>query len=281
MRLKACFQLIRPSQWLKNLMIFFPPFLSGSLFHSGMPLKGVLPFVAFCCASSSVYIFNDLCDLDKDKLHPRKKSRPLAAGHVSSNASKALYCGFLTIALAAGWSVSKLFLLYVVIYLALMFAYSLKLKEMPIFDIFCISLGFVLRLYGGGEAFGVYVSDWLFLSVFLLALFLSVGKRYSEKRILGELAGEHRATLETYPPGFLESAMYLSGSAVLVTYAMYAIAKPLMVYTVPLCVFGLLRYLMHIKSGGGGEPAENLIKDPTLLMVALLWVAMVGLSVYR
>lgn len=281
MSLLLLIKITRPKQWIKNLMVFFPPFLSGSLFHAGMLEKGGLPFLAFCCASSASYIFNDLRDQDRDVLHPRKKLRPLAAGEVSGGAAKVLLLVLFAAALLTGWLVSPLFLLYVAIYLTISFAYSMKLKHLPIFDVFCISLGFVLRLYGGGEAFGVYVSDWLFLSVFLLSLFLSVGKRYSEQRILGETAGDHRSTLEAYPEGFLESAMYLSGSAVLITYAMYAIATPLMVYTVPLCVFGLLRYLMHIKAGGEGDPAETLLRDPVLLMVGVLWVLMVGLSVYR
>ncbi len=274
----ALIKLIRPKQWIKNLMVFFPPFLSGSLFHEGVLAKGVVPFLAFCCASSASYIFNDIQDRGRDALHPRKKQRPLATGEVSVRSAFSLLLLLLSAALLLGYSVSPLFLLYVVIYLAVSGAYSMLLKHLPIFDIFVISFGFVLRLYGGGEAFGVYVSDWLFLSVFLLALFLSVGKRYSEQRMLDDAAGAHRSTLDAYPVGFLEGAMYLSGSAVLITYAMYAINRPLMVYTVPLCVFGLLRYLMHIKSGGEGDPAETLLKDPTLLVVGILWAVMVGVS---
>ena len=281
MSLLPLIKITRPKQWIKNLMVFFPPFLSGALFHPGMLSKGFVPFMAFCFASSTAYIFNDLQDLSQDVLHPRKRLRPLASGEVFAGPAKALLLVLLAAAMLLGWSVSPLFLLYIVIYLAISFAYSVRLKHLPIFDVFCISFGFVLRLYGGGEAFGVYVSDWLFLSVFLLALFLSVGKRYSEQLLLGDSAGDHRSTLEAYPTGFLEGAMYLSGSAVLITYAMYAITTPLMVYTVPLCVFGLLRYLMHIKAGGEGDPAETLLKDPTLLLIGVLWVITVGLSVYR
>jgi 4-hydroxybenzoate polyprenyltransferase len=274
-------KIARPKQWIKNLMVFFPPFLGGALISPGIFAKGLVPFLAFCCASSTAYVFNDLKDLKRDTLHPRKKLRPLAAGDVTPGAAKCLFFLLLTTAFILGWSVSPWFFFYVVIYLIISFAYTLYLKQLPIFDVFCISLGFVLRLYGGGEAFGVYVSDWLFLSVFLLALFLSVGKRFSEQRILGVSAGTHRSTLEVYPEGFLESTMYLSGATVLITYAMYAITTPLMVYTVPLCAFGLLRYLMHVKAGGDGDPAEMLLKDSTLFTVALLWVIMVGLSVYR
>jgi 4-hydroxybenzoate polyprenyltransferase len=281
MKLNAYFRLLRIRQWLKNLMIFFPPFLSGSLLYSGVLAKGALPFLAFCFASSSAYIFNDLCDVNKDVLHPRKKLRPLPSGDVAVGVAKCLLFILLVVAVLLGRAVSPLFLLYIVIYLVMSFAYSVHLKHLPIFDVFCISFGFVLRLYGGGEAFDVYVSDWLFLSVFLLAIFLSVGKRYSEQCILGGAAGDHRSTLDIYPAGFLENAMSLTGSAVLITYAMYAIATPLMVYTVPLCAFGLLRYLMHIKAGGDGDPAETLLKDPVLLVVGILWVVTVGLSVYR
>ena len=281
MNILSMIKVIRPKQWIKNLMVFFPPFFGGVLVSPDIVSKGFVPFLAFCCASSTAYIFNDLRDRNHDALHPRKKMRPIAAGDITIGTAKIQLFILLTAALLLGWSVSPLFLLFVVIYLAISFAYSVALKNLPIFDVFCISFGFVLRLYGGGEAFGVFVSDWLFLSVFLLAVFLSVGKRYSEQRLLGDSAGEHRSTLGLYPEGFLESAMYLTGSAVLVTYAMYAIAIPLMVYTVPLCVFGLLRYLMHIKAGGEGDPAETLLKDPTLFVVGILWVVMVGVSVYR
>lgn len=281
MNMLAMIKLLRLKQWIKNLMVFFPPFLSGALSHPGTFAKGVIPFLAFCCASSAMYIFNDLKDVKQDALHPRKKHRPLVSGAVSKTSASSLLIIFLAVALILAYWVSSLFLLYLVLYLVVLAAYSLKLKNLPVFDVFCISFGFVLRLYGGGEAFNVYVSDWLFLSVFLLAIFLSVGKRYSELRILGDLAGDHRITLKIYPDGFLESALYLSGSAVLLTYAMYAIATPLMVYTVPLCVFGLLRYLMNIQAGGEGDPAETLLRDPVLMMVGILWALMVGLSVYR
>jgi len=281
MSLIPLIKIVRPKQWIKNLMVFFPPFLSGALAHSGMAAKGLVPFLVFCCASSATYIFNDLQDRAQDALHPRKKSRPLVTGEITVRTAKGLLVVLLLSSILLGWSVSWLFLLYVVIYLLLSLAYSMRLKHLPIFDVFCISFGFVLRLYGGGEAFGVYISDWLFLSVFLLSLFLSVGKRYSEQCILGTAAGEHRRSLDAYPEGFLESAMYLSGAAVLITYSMYAISTPLMVYTVPLCVFGLLRYLMRIKAGGEGDPAETLLKDTTLLIVGILWAIMVGFSVYR
>ena len=236
--------------------------------------------MAFCCASSGAYIFNDLKDLRQDALHPVKCRRPLASGRVSRPLAVGLLALLLPLAGLLAWRVSPLFLMYLGLYVGISCAYSLWLKNWALFDIFCISFGFVLRLYAGGEAFGVYISDWLFLTVFLLAVFLSFGKRYSERSTLGAQAGEHRRTLEEYPPGFLESGLYLSGSAVLVTYAFYATSRPLLVYTVPLCMFGLLRYLLRIKAGGGGDPTEALLKDPLLCLTGALWALLVGWIIY-
>ncbi|PLX83448.1 MAG: decaprenyl-phosphate phosphoribosyltransferase [Desulfuromonas sp.] len=281
MMLYCYFRLLRPRQWLKNLMIYFPPFLSGALQHPGMLSRGILPLIAFCCASSASYILNDLCDVENDTHHPKKRTRPIASGEVSRNHAIVFLIVLLILAGFLSWSISPLFLGYVLLYLSITFTYSFKLKQLPIFDVFSISFGFVLRLYSGGEVFDVYVSDWLFLSVFLLSLFLSIGKRCGEQKILGDAAPSHRSALAHYPDGFLESAMYLTGAAVLITYAMYAISTPLLVYSVPLCVFGLLRYLLNVKSGGRGEPVDALLKDPVLFMVGFLWVVMVGLSVYQ
>jgi decaprenyl-phosphate phosphoribosyltransferase len=272
--------LARPRQWLKNLMVFFPPFLSGSLFHSQSIAGVILPILSFCLASSSTYIVNDIFDIDQDACHPEKSRRPLSAGEVSRKLALSLAVLFLVASLVLAWRVTQTFLLYVILYLGFSYAYSFRLKHVPIFDVFCISTGFVLRLFGGGAAFRVNISHWLFLSVFLLSVFLSFGKRYSEQCCLGELGGTHRRTLDEYPEGFLEAAMYLSGATVLVTYSLYVINRPLLVYTVPLCLFGLLRYLMIIKSGGEGDPTAALTKDMPLLFVSILWSLTVSMSIY-
>jgi 4-hydroxybenzoate polyprenyltransferase len=273
-------KLLRPLQWTKNLLLLFPPFLSGALFHEGMLSRAIIPIAAFCCAASSGYVFNDLRDLNQDIHHPSKRHRPLASGRLNKTAAKVLFLMLLGLSLALAWQLSSVFLMYLVLYFLVSVAYTTLFKNWAILDIFFISFGFVLRLYGGGEAFSVYISDWLFLSVFLLAVFLSFGKRYSERHNLGEVAVVHRRTLAEYPPGFLESGLYLSGSTVLVTYAFYAINTPLLVYTFPLCMFGLLRYLLRIKSGGGGDPTEALVKDPMLCMTGIAWLLLVGWIIY-
>lgn len=280
MNFSALFRLLRPLQWLKNLLVFFPPFLSGAFEHPGLLGKGILPFLALCCASSAGYIFNDLKDLKQDALHPVKLLRPLPSGEVSVPAAVGSSLVLLGISLALSLYTSWLFLGYVVLYLLISTAYSLFLKDEPIFDIFCISSGFVLRLYAGGAVFDVLISDWLFLTVFLLSVFLSVGKRFSERRSLGADAVHHRRTLGKYPEGFLEGAMYLSGASVLVTYSIYVISRPMLVYSVPLCLFGLMRYLFRVKSGEEGDPTDSLLKDPVLLLTGIAWVLFVAVCVY-
>ena len=274
-------KIMRPHQWLKNLMLFFPPFLGGAIFQEDMILLGIIPFVAFSCASSATYIFNDIMDLKADLNYPHKSGRPLTSGAIEKPVAVFMIISLLIVAGALGSLVSNTFLGYLGLYLFISALYSLTLKALPIVDVFCISTGFVLRLYAGGEAFSVYVSDWLFLTVFLLALFLSLGKRFGEQVLLGDEAGSHRQSLQRYPQGFLESSMYLTGGAVLVTYAIYAIDRPHLVYTVPLCMFGLLRYLLRVKVGQGGDPTEALLKDIPLLVTGILWAFLVGLSVYQ
>lgn len=277
----AFLRLCRPSQWLKNLMLFFPPFLSGAIFQPDVATKGLPAFLAFCLASSSGYILNDLVDLEHDRFHPRKMFRPLPAGIISAKLAIVFAVCLLCVAVGvAALSSSSLFVSFLLLYLLVTTFYSLKLKDIPLLDVFCVATGFIIRLEAGGEAFAVHISDWLFLTVFLLALFLSIGKRLNEKHNLGDVAGSHRKSLAGYPDGFLDGAMYLTGGAVLVTYSMYTLSRNQLFYTVPLCCFGLLRYIMRVKSGQSGDPTESLLKDVPLLLVSLAWTAIIGWRLY-
>jgi 4-hydroxybenzoate polyprenyltransferase len=276
----ALIHLLRPHQWLKNLMLLFPPLLGGILFAPGVLQKGLLPFGIFCLASSATYIFNDLKDAEQDRLHPRKQHRPIASGTVSSAQAILLGSVLCIAAILLSLQLPITFMAWLLAYLGLSIAYSTVLKDQPVFDIFCIASGFVFRLFAGGAAFGIEISDWLFLSVLFLAIFLSAGKRLAEKITLGTTAGDHRKSLAAYTMSTLESFMCMSGAAVLVTYTLYVITKHKLVFTVPLCCFGLFRYMMLIKSGGSGDPTESLLKDPVLFLVGLVWVVMVIFSIY-
>ncbi len=277
----AYLTLLRPTQWLKNLMLFFPPFLAGQILLPGIATRGVVPFGAFCLVSSAGYILNDLLDRERDIHHPGKRLRPIASGVVSLSGVSFLSALLLIGGLLLAVFISPRFLLLLVGYAAISTSYSLLLKTLPVIDLFCISAGFLIRLQAGGELFHVPISPWLFLTVFLLAVFLSTGKRLSESRSLGDMAGEHRASLALYPFGFLAGTMYMTGSAVLVTYAMYALQKPMLIYTVPLCLFGLLRYILRVSSGANGDPTEALLTDWILFVVSMMWILMVVWSIYR
>jgi 4-hydroxybenzoate polyprenyltransferase len=272
--------MLRPTQWLKNLMLFFPPFLGGQLLQPGLAAKGILPVAAFCLASSAGYLMNDIVDRERDACHPQKNRRPIPSGAVSIWKAGIIAGALFITSFAMSLQVSLVFTAILLGYVVLSASYSLFFKSLPVVDLFCIALGFVLRLMAGGEAFHVVITPWLFLSVFLLAVFLSTGKRLCEYRLLGDDAGEHRKSLQRYPPGFLDGTMYMTGGVVLVTYSMYALARPKLLYSVPLCAFGLLRYIFRIQSGQSGDPTESLLKDRILFAVGLLWTLMVSWSVY-
>lgn len=280
MKIVAYFKLLRPIQWLKNLMLLFPPFLGGTILQPGLLHKGVLPVVSFCAASSSTYILNDICDAKNDANHETKKRRPIPSGVVSRSGATVLGILLAAGSIALSLRVSTLFAVFVLAYLGISSLYSIKLKEYPVIDIFCISTGFLLRLQAGGAAFHIDISAWLFLNVFLLAIFLSTGKRLCEKQILGSEAGNHRKSLLHYPDGFLDGVMYMTGGAVLVTYTIYVIDHHVLIYSVPLCVFGLLRYIFRVKSGYGGDPTDSLLRDGPLFAVGFLWAVMVGWGIY-
>ncbi|GAB4170254.1 MAG: decaprenyl-phosphate phosphoribosyltransferase [Geothermobacteraceae bacterium] len=271
--------LLRPHQWLKNLMLLFPPFLGGAL--TQFSFRWLVPMLAFCLASSATYIVNDIFDLDQDRCHPHKKSRPLAAGKIPVPSA---WVATFVLGLAACWfafTVSIPFLQLLLIYLGISLGYSLGFKKVPLVELFCVVSGFLLRLLAGGEAYDVVISDWLFLSVFLLALFLVSGKRLSELRHEGGGTPEQiRPVLGCYPKGFLEGCMLLSGSAVLVTYTMYVISHQSTIWVIPLSCFGLLAFWLRVLSGRGGDPTRALLKDPALFVVGVAWLVLVGWWTY-
>lgn len=276
----AYLTMLRPAQWIKNLMLFFPPFLAGQLLLPGVTIRGVVPFGAFCLVSSAGYIFNDLLDRKQDFIHPKKRLRPIPSGVVSLSGATVFSALLLICGMVLASLISHRFLLLLAGYAVISILYTMLLKTLPVVDLFCISAGFLIRLQAGGELFQIPISPWLFLTVLILAVFLSTGKRVSESRTLGDKAGEHRTSLARYPPGFLDATMYMTGAAVLVTYAMYTLNKQTLIYSVPLCLFGLLRYMLRVTSGKCGDPTESLLKDPGLFMAGLLWVLMVVWSIY-
>lgn len=274
-------KLIRPTQWLKNLMLFFPPFLSGSLLVSGdYWVTGSVAFVGFCCLSSSLYILNDVCDVKADSFHPIKRLRPIPSGSVSVKQALLFALILFLAALVIGVFFVPQLRLYLLLYGLATATYSVWLKKFPVIDLFCISFGFLVRLEAGGAIFRVVISEWLFLSVFFLSLFLGTGKRYAEQRLLGVSSVDHRVSLGGYLGGALDAILHVTAATVLVTYTMYSLAHRQLIYTVPLCTFGLFRYILRVKGGSCGDPTESLLKDLPLLLCSIFWVVLVGWSIY-
>lgn len=267
------FQLLRPKQWLKNLTLLFPPLFGGEFFDGQVLYGLIVPIVVFCLASSANYAFNDVLDADKDAQHPAKRSRPIPAGKIGKPVAL-LLSGFLFIlAFGGAIAVSWRFTAILIAYILLMGGYSLWFKHIVLFDIFVISAGFLLRLEAGGMVANVAISSWLFLSVFFLAVFLSTGKRFSEKLLLSdESASSHRKTLALYPDTYLEGLMLMTGTAAMLTYALYTVGHGHLLYTVPLCCLGLFRYLFWIKTGHSGDPTEALLQDSFLTGISIIWL---------
>jgi len=279
--MKAYLEILRPHQWLKNLMLLFPPFLGGTLNSVGSPVDVILPILSFSFGASSIYIINDLADVSFDINHPTKCQRPIPAGIITPDAAKGISVALAIGALVSGYWISTGFLMLMLAYLIISLSYSWRLKNIPVVELFCVSSGFVLRLFAGGEAYRVEISDWLFLSVFLLSLYLVCGKRLCELRHEGgQSPNSVRPVLALYPDGFLDGTMFICGGAALVTYAMYVISHQNNFLLIPVCCFGLLSYLMRVLSGKGGDPTRALLKDPVLFIVGIIWVILEGWHVY-
>lgn len=278
--LRSYATMLRPHQWIKNLLLFFPPFFGGHIASSDIIANIAPAFFSFCAVASSSYILNDIVDRKADRNHEKKRKRPIAFGDIS--VTSASFCAFMlfTAGLAASFLLTPVFSLYIIIYFILSLSYTFIFKNIVILDIFVISLGFLVRVIAGGEAFGVEVSDWLFMSVFLVAFFLATGKRVGELVSLGDEAGKHRKSLADYTPSFLDGALWFSASAALVTYALYTIEqKSGLFYTVPLATFGLLRYIYIVKKGKG-DPTEALLTDAQILVTGILWAFIIGIIIY-
>lgn len=273
--------LLRPHQWLKNLLIFFPPFFGGRLFDQEVMAVFVPALLAFSFAASSGYIFNDVMDKEFDKNHDTKKMRPVAQGHISIVMAIIMAVLLCMAAVLIASNVSREFEAYVIIYIFISLLYTLFFKHLVIIDIFFISFGFLIRVLAGGAAFSVPVSGWLFLTVFIVSLFLASGKRFGEMRMHGENPGKYRKSLENYSISYLEGILWFTASAALVTYALYTIERMnQLFYTVPLVTFGLVRYVF-LADKGKGDPTEVLLRDPQMIGVSFFWVIMIGIILYR
>lgn len=263
--------LMRPRQWVKNGFVLAPLFFAGVFMEAWAIERSLTAFVLFCLASSATYVLNDLRDVESDRRHPRKAlTRPIAAGVVSPRAAIVLM--FLLYAMvAAGWFIAPAAVGVIACYLLLNAAYSLVLKHQPVIDIFTIAIGFVLRVYAGAVALGVPLSSWMFITTLCLALYLAAVKRRQE---LSRNGAEARKVLERYSVALVDRYAEISATGALVFYSLFVVsAKPQLVVTIPLVLFGLFRYWYVVEVLDAGEsPTDALLADWQLMATVLGWV---------
>ncbi len=273
-------QSLRPAQWAKNLFVLAPLVFGDLLLDGRAAVRAGLAVLAFCCASSAVYLLNDLRDREEDRRHPLKRLRPLAAGTLGVSAAVAGMTGLAAVAAATSFWLGWPFALILGTYLAMNVLYTLWFKHMVILDVMSISLGFVLRVEAGGVAAGVEVSRWLFLCTTFLALFLAFSKRRHEITLLAGGAAGQRPVLDHYSPAFLDQMINVVTASSVVSYALYAVSPETeakfgtqnLVYTIPLVLYGVFRYLyLMYQRPAERNPTEAILRDPPFLINMVLW----------
>ena len=291
--MSALISLLRPQQWLKNGFVLIGLIFSHGWTDPALVFAVGVGFVAFCLASSAVYVLNDYHDRVADAAHPKKRLRAIASGRVSLPAARALivvlFCSALGLPLLFGlWPVA----LAVSGYLILNIAYTLSLKHKVLVDVFCIATGFMIRLACGTYAVGIIPSRWMLLCSFMLTLFLGFAKRRAEIASAPIDApashGSTRTVLRHYSPQLLDLLVAITASTTLLAYGLYTVDSDTaalhgtqnLIVTLPIVTFGVFRYLYLLYKGGSGEePGRDLLADNQIRLAVLAWVAVVVLFV--
>jgi decaprenyl-phosphate phosphoribosyltransferase len=275
---------MRPRQWVKNLLVLAAPLLSGQLLEGDVVQGTAVAFVAFCLASSGIYLVNDVIDREADRNHPRKRFRPIAAGVVPPPlavvAAVALFLGSLALTLLADTGLLIVLSCYVVLQLL----YCTVLKDQRVVDIAVIAAGFLLRAVGGGAATGIELSQWFILAATFGALFMASGKRYAESRMEGDLASMRRS-LADYTQTYLRFVWTLSATMLMMTYGLWAFEKGessgsiLPALSMAPFLLAVLRYAIHVDAGEAEAPEVIAYNDRVLQVLAVVWVVTLALVV--
>ena len=286
--LAAVLASLRPQQWFKNLFLFAGLVFGQQLFTPAV-WTAVAAFFVFCGLSGAVYLLNDVADRDKDRLHPDKRFRPIAAGRLAPAHAVAAAVLLIVAGLAAAAWLSRPFALAGVAYVGLLTAYSAWLKHLVIIDVLVVALGFVLRAVAGAVAVGVVISGWLLICTILLALFLALGKRRHEVLTLEAGAARHRPILAEYSAGLLDQMIAVVTASTVTAYALYTMSPEtvakfqttLLPVTLPFVLYGIFRYLYLLYCRQlGGNPSEIVLRDRALLVNTLLWLGSVVVIIY-
>ena len=286
--IRAILREARPKQWSKNVLVFAAPGAAGVLDNGSELLKASVIFVAFCMASSGTYYWNDILDVESDRLHPTKRSRPIASGALPLGVARiigsVLLVAGIGLAAAVRWEAGAV----VAGYVLLTVTYSMFWKHIAVVDLVAVAAGFVLRAFAGAVGLEVHMSTWFVLTTSFGSLFIVTGKRYAELREFGDDASKARATLDDYSLGFLRIVLSVSVAATLVTYCQWAFdTKELSGSTWPFyelsivpMLTALLRYTLILEQGHGAAPEEIFAADRTLQVLGVLWAVVFGLGVY-
>jgi decaprenyl-phosphate phosphoribosyltransferase len=280
----------RPKQWSKNLLVFAAPGAAGILTQITPLVRSFLAFVIFCVVASGTYFVNDAIDAEADRRHPTKRNRPIASGVLSPQAGWVIGVALLAAGASAGVLLSWKLGVTLGVYVALQFAYSYRLKHLPIYDLAAVAAGFILRCIAGGVATGVPVSEWFLLVATFGSLMMVTGKRMAEHSELGERRGAHRKSLDAYSMTFLNVVLGISAGGAILGYCLWAFSlqtalehhgHPIwyQLSIVPM-LLALLRYAYVVEGLGGGKPEDLVFADRSLQVLGLAWAALFALGIY-
>jgi len=280
----AILEAMRPTQWVKNVVVFAGLIFSQSYGDPWSVKQAIAAYAVFCVLSSAVYLFNDIRDRENDRNHPQKRNRPIAAGRLPVAVAMTVSVILVLAGFTGAWVIRTPFFVIACTYVAFNVAYSTVLKRVAILDVMIVALGFVLRAIGGAEAIDVAISPWLIVCTTFLALFLGLGKRRWELMALGGQALAHRSALARYSPHLLDQFIGVTTASTVVCYALYTLSPETqakfgsvdLIWTLPFVLFGVFRYLYLIHGeSSGGNPTSALLNDAPLLINSLLWLAAV------
>lgn len=286
-RLPAPIRAMRPRQWVKNFLVVLAPLAGGVLFQPDV-LEGVaLAFVAFCLVSSAVYLLNDIRDVEEDRLHPRKRFRPIAAGELSIPVAAVMGIVLGLAGLALGFWTAPALGVTLVVYVAIQILYSAVLKHLPVIDLAVVSSGFLLRAIAGGVAVAVPLSQWFLLVAAFGSLFMVAGKRYSELVSVGADAGT-RKSLDRYSQSYLRFVWILAAVLVVTCYSLWAfenpgrepLGVPWTAISIAPFTLGMLQYALEVDAGQAGEPEDVVLHDHVLQGLGLIWLITISIAVF-
>ncbi len=284
-------RLLRPHQWVKNLFVLAALVFGRRLDDLHSVTLALLGFLAFCLVSSAVYVLNDLHDREEDRLHPRKRHRPIASGQVTPNAAWALLAALVVIGIGGAFALGRNFGLVVFGYLVLQLLYTFVFKHAVILDVITIATGFVMRAIAGAVLIAVPISPWLVVCTFTLCLFMGFSKRRCELNAIADgSAGKHRRTLEIYTPDLLNHMTTLTAGLAIVTFLLYTTdartkevfreSAELLIYTIPIVVYAVFRFAVLVEHGEVDGPTDVITRDRPFQAAIVLWVAAVLTIIY-